>query len=86
MREFSYTIGNEKGLYARPCGLLCSIAKKYDSSCIISYKRKQADCKNMHSVMELRIPYGETLCLRVDGEDEKDAAKAILHCLSVYVG
>ena len=86
MREFSYTIGNENGLCARPCGLLCSTAKRFDSECIISYKKRQADCKNLHSVMELKVPYGETLSLRVNGEDEKDAAYAILHCLSVYVG
>jgi len=86
MREFLYTVGNEKGLSARPCGLLCSTAKRYDSDCIISYKNKQADCKNLNSVMALKIPYGETLTLKVNGEDEKDAAGAILHCLSVYVG
>lgn len=86
MREFLYTVGNEKGLSARPCGLLCSTAKKYESECVISYKARKADCKNLNSVMQLRIPYGETLTLRVDGEDEKDAAGAILHCLSVYVG
>ncbi len=86
MREFSYTVGNTNGLTARPCGLLCSTAKKYDSECTVSYNGKVADCKNLYSVMELKIPYGETLFLRVCGEDEKDAASAILHCLSVYVG
>ncbi len=86
MREFSYTVGNEKGLCARPCGMLCSTAKRYDSECVISYKNSKADCKSLNSVIGLKIPYGETLTLKVNGEDEKEAASAILHCLSLYVG
>ena len=86
MREFLYTVGNEKGLSARPCGILCSTAKRYESECLISYNDKMADCKNLNSVMDLKIPYGETLMLSVSGDDERDAASAILHCLSVYVG
>lgn len=86
MREFLYTVGNENGLCARPCGLLCSTAKKYESECTITYKKRQASCKDLRSVMSLGVPYGETLVLNVCGEDEKEAASAILNCLSVYVG
>ncbi len=86
MKEFSYTVGCEHGMHARPCGLLTGTAKKFASECRVSYNGKEADCKRLISVMELGVKYGGTLNFRISGEDENDAANAILKCLSENVG
>lgn len=86
MKEFSYTVGNEHGMHARPCGLLCGTAKKYSSDCKVSYNGRTADCKRLISVMELGVKYGGTMEFSVCGEDENEAAGAILKCLTENVG
>jgi phosphocarrier protein len=86
MKEFSYTVANEHGMHARPCGLLAATAKKYSSSIKAFYNGKDADCKRLIALMELGIKYGGTVHFRVDGDDEGEASNAILKCLTENVG
>lgn len=86
MKEFTYTVANEHGMHARPCGILAATAKKYSSSIKAFYDGKDADCKRLISLMELGIKYGGTVRFRVEGEDEGEASTAILRCLTENVG
>ena len=86
MKEFSYTVANEHGMHARPCGLLAATAKKYSSSIKAFYNGKDADCNRHIALMELGIKYGGTVHFRVDGDDEGAASNAILKCLTENVG
>ena len=85
MKEFSYTVSSEHGMHARPCGLLCSTAKKFDSECSVTYEGRTANAKRLISVMGLGVKQGGVMHFKIDGPDEDAAEKAILECLEEHV-
>lgn len=85
MKEFSYTVNSEHGMHARPCGLLCSTAKRFDSECSVTYEGRTANAKRLISVMGLGVRQGGVMHFKIEGTDEAEAKKAILECLEEHV-
>lgn len=77
MREFTYTITDREGIHARPAGLLVKEAAKYASAITISKGEKSGDLKRIFAVMGLGAKAGEEVTVRVEGEDEEEAAAAV---------
>ena len=78
MKEFTYTITDEAGIHARPAGLLVKEADKFKSSIEIqTASGKSADAKRLFAVMSLGAAKGDTITVKIDGEDE-DAAETAL--------
>ena len=77
MIEFSYTIKDEIGLHARPAGKLSSLAKDFKSEIIIKKGNKEVNALRLMMLMSLGIKNGETITVRVTGEDEERASKTI---------
>lgn len=77
MMEFSYTIQDEKGLHARPAGIMVREANRFTSKLTISKDGKSADLKKLFAVLELAVKQGETVYVTAQGADE-DAAAAVL--------
>ncbi len=74
MKSFEYTIRDEAGIHARPAGLLVKRADKFVSDIeVCNSDGKCADAKRLFSVMSLGIKKGETITVKISGEDEDTA-------------
>ena len=73
MKEFTYTITDERGIHARPAGLLVKEAAGFASAITIEKDGKKVDAKRILGVMGLGAKKGAEITLRAEGEDE-DAA------------
>ena len=81
MKEFSYVIQDKDGIHARPAGVLVKIATGFKSQVAISKAEKKGDLKRIFSVMALGAKQGDTVTVRVEGEDEVQAAAALEEAL-----
>ena len=81
MKEFQYTITDPEGIHARPAGLLIKEAAKFKSAITLEKAGKTADAKRIFAVMDLAAKKGETLTVKVDGEDEDAACTAMVSFL-----
>lgn len=73
----SITVKNERGIHARPSSEIAKEALKYKSKVIISYDGKSANAKDVLQIIILELFQGTTVLITADGEDEKEAFKAI---------
>ncbi|MEE1224879.1 MAG: HPr family phosphocarrier protein [Clostridia bacterium] len=77
MKEFVYKIKDEIGIHARPAGLLVKEAAKYKSAITIEKDGKSTEATKLFGVMGLGVKCGEEVCVKIEGEDEEVAAKAM---------
>ncbi len=77
MKEFSYKITDEVGIHARPAGLLVKKASEFKSEVTLSKGEKSADAKKIFGVMSLAAKCGDTVNVRISGNDEDRAAEAL---------
>lgn len=76
MKEFEYTITDEVGLHARPAGKLVMFAKKLKSNVTLGANGKEASGKKMIGVMSLGVKCGQTVSVKIEGENEEEEAKS----------
>lgn len=74
MKEFTYTITDELGIHARPAGQFVKKASGFKSSVTLSSAKGSADAKRIIAVMKLVVKKGDTVTVKVEGEDEDVAA------------
>lgn len=72
----------KNGLEARPAALFVQIASKYESHITVVVKEKQVNAKSIMGMMSLGTIKGAEMDLVVDGEDEKEAAEALIKFLT----
>lgn len=91
MKSFTYTVGDENGIHARPAGVLVNAAKAFSSDVTIRKEpadsadpaartggsARDADGKRLFSVMSLGARRGERLTFFVSGRDEELAAQTL---------
>lgn len=75
MKEFTHTIADPVGIHARPAGILVKAANTFKSSISMQKGEKKADVKRLFALMSLAVKTGETVIIRVEGEDEDAAAQ-----------
>ena len=78
MIQKKVTVLNKLGLHARPSAKVVQTASKYRSEISLSKGTMTINVKSMLGVMALAAEYGTELILRVEGEDEKEAAREIV--------
>lgn len=78
MVEREVVIKNRAGLHTRPAALLVKAAARFKSEFIIYKDGMEINGKSIIGVMTLAAEQGAKLLLRFDGEDEEDAAKAVI--------
>lgn len=78
MVEKKVTVTNKLGLHARPSAKVVQAATKFKSEIYLSKGTMTVNVKSMLGVMALAAECGTELILRVEGEDEKEAAKEIV--------
>jgi len=78
MIEREVTIRNRTGLHTRPAATLVKTASKFKSDFLIFKDGMEINGKSIIGVMTLAAEQGSKLKLRFQGEDEDEAAKAVV--------
>jgi phosphocarrier protein HPr len=78
MIEREVTIKNRAGLHTRPAAALVKTAAKFKADFFIDKDGFQINGKSIIGVMTLAAEQGSKLKLRFSGEDEEEAAKAVV--------
>lgn len=92
MKEFSITVRDPFGIHARPAGLLAKEAQRFSSqSYLVTADRqtgeeKVTSLRRLMAVMGLGIRQGDTVRIRVEGEDEDAAARALRAWTDQHLG
>lgn len=71
-------IKNKTGLHTRPAAMLVKLASKFKSDFFIEKNGIEINGKSIIGVMSLAAEQGSRLTLKFVGEDEEEAAKAIV--------
>ena len=77
MKSFTYTIKDKTGIHARPAGLLCKLAKEFECESYIEKDEKSVSLKKLIMIMGLGVKCGDTVTIRVSGEDEDKALEVL---------
>ena len=83
MKEFQYTVKDACGIHARPAGLLVKVVKGFSSTATLEKNGKTCDLRKLMALMGIK--QGETVTVKVEGEDEEAAAAAIQQFLTENV-
>ena len=70
MIEFVYTIKDPVGIHARPAGLLSKEGRKYKSTITVEKDGTAVNVLKLMALMKLGGKCGETVTVRVEGEEE----------------
>ncbi|MDQ2702357.1 MAG: HPr family phosphocarrier protein [Pseudomonadota bacterium] len=77
MIERELLVANRLGLHARATAKLVQLLSGYRSNATLSAKGREVNAKSIMGVMLLAAGQGTPVLLRVEGEDEGDAAEAV---------
>jgi len=78
MLEQDVEISNKLGLHARASAKLVQLLQGFQSNAWLSYQGREINAKSIMGVMMLAAGYGNTITLRTDGPDEREALQAML--------
>ena len=79
-------IKNPTGLHLRPAGILCKEAMQYKSLITFSFNETTANAKSVLSVLGACVKCGDEIELCCDGEDEKEALRALVTAVESGLG
>ena len=85
MKQFQYTIKDELGVHARPAGLLVKVVKGFSSTATLEKNGKTCDLRKLMALMGMGVKQGDTVTVKVEGDDEEAAAAAIQKFLTENV-
>ncbi|MCC5887886.1 MAG: HPr family phosphocarrier protein [Gammaproteobacteria bacterium] len=74
-------ICNKKGLHARAASRLVQVASAFSAEVRLLFNDKQADGKNIMSVMMLAAAMGTEVVLEAEGEDAEAALDALVELI-----
>ena len=77
MIERELVVANKLGLHARATAKLVQLLSGYRCDATLSAKGREVNAKSIMGVMLLAAGAGTPVILRVDGEDEAEAAAAV---------
>mgnify|MGYP001061024089 FL=1 len=71
-------IRNELGLHARPAALLAQEAARFKSQIRLVSPETEVDAKSVLDILSLAASKGQTLTLKVSGDDAHEALESLL--------
>lgn len=77
MIEIKHVIRDPWGFHARPCGAFVKAAKGFPCKITVLFGDKSVDAGRLMALMTLGTRCGETLRIRVEGDEEETAAAAL---------
>ena len=78
MVEKEITIKNKLGLHARAAVRFVNLANRFVSTVKIEKDGNEIDGKSILGILTLAATQGSRILLRVSGEDEREAMKALI--------
>ena len=84
-RKIKYTVKDACGIHARPAGLLVKTVKGFASTATLEKDGKSCDMRKLMALMGMGVKQGETITIKVEGDDEEAAAAAIQKFLTENV-
>lgn len=82
MVQKKVTIKNPTGLQLHPAGRLCEEAMKYQAAITFRKGNMTVNAKSLLAVLGACIRFGDEVEFFCDGEDEKEALKAMTHLIN----
>jgi phosphocarrier protein HPr len=77
MQEVTLVVRHKVGLHARPAALFVQTAKKFKSAVKVGKDNTEVDAKSILLILTLAVNHGSTITIKADGEDEREAVKAL---------
>ena len=77
MLSKTFVIKTESGLHARPASLLAATTSKYASNITVEKNNRKANAKSVISLLSIGASKGESVTLKVEGQDEKEAMDVV---------
>ncbi len=74
----AFTIINEKGLHTRPSTELVKCASRFKANINLTYQDLTVNAKSLLGILMLAAAKGAKIQIEAEGDDAKDAIKAIL--------
>lgn len=78
MIKRTVTVNNQAGLHTRPASMIVRTASKFDADIYIQKDNYEINGKSVIGVMTLAAEQGAELTLIFEGEDEEEAAEALV--------
>ncbi len=78
MIEQEVTVKNRNGIHTRPAAVIVKTAARFKSEFTIIKDGMEINGKSIIGVMTLAAEQGSTMVLRFEGEDEQEAAAAMI--------
>ncbi|MCI6157434.1 MAG: HPr family phosphocarrier protein [Peptoniphilaceae bacterium] len=82
MEERKIQLENAVGLMGRPAANFISLARSFVSDIYLERDHKIYNGKSIMSILSMGAGRDSTVILRIEGEDEKDAAERLDHYLT----
>ncbi len=82
MAERETTVGPEAGLHARPAAQFVKVAKQFSSEIVVIKDKKKANAKSPLKIMTLGAKKGDTIVIRAEGDDAREAVDALTELIS----
>ena len=79
-------IKNLTGLHLRPANVLCDTAVQYRSKVTFQKENTISNAKSLLSVLGAKVKFGDELEFICEGEDEKEALKALVEAIENGLG
>lgn len=73
---------NATGLYARPAGLFIETANRFRSAVRVAKGEREVNGKSVLGLMLLEVTAGCEIVIKTDGEDEDEAADALVQLIA----
>ncbi len=77
MEAIDIKINAKTGIHARPASEIVKLAKGYKSTVNIVKGDKKGNCASIIGILALGLQNGTEVSVTAEGEDEKEAAKAV---------
>jgi phosphocarrier protein len=77
MTEEKVMVKNRAGIHARPAAIISKTAQKFQSSIYITRDETKINAKSIMNIITLAAAYKTELVISAEGEDEKEAVRAI---------
>lgn len=71
-------IRNSAGLHTRPAAAVVKLASRFKSDFFIEMDGSEINAKSIIGVMSLAAPKGSRMVLKLEGEDEAEAARHLI--------
>lgn len=73
MEKKTFKVVDKTGIHARPTTDLVHTANKFESDVFLEYNGRAVNMKSIMGVMSLGVPYGATITVTIEGNDELEA-------------